>query len=54
MHGAKLGALSRKGTFSFSGLSPGTARAAPVPCQERKGRWHSVPGYCCSVCKIQP
>lgn len=38
--------LSRKGTFSFPGLSPGAAHAAPGPRREGKGRWHSVLGYC--------
>lgn len=43
--------LSRKGTFSFPGLSPGAAHAAPGPCREGKGRWHSVSGYCYSGAK---
>ena len=33
LHGAEPGGISRKGTFSFPGVSPGTAQAAPGPRQ---------------------
>lgn len=37
LHGAKLGMLLRKGTFSVLGLSPGAARAAPSPAKRGRG-----------------